>query len=98
MKTLSSLLCAAIIACMPLILNAQTLEPNAAASEAQNLVYINKADESALQTLKGVGKSKAQAIIAFRDEYGEFKSPEDLLKVKGIGQKILLDNAQRIKI
>jgi len=98
MKTLSSLLCAGIIACMPLMLNAQTSEPKATISETQAVVYINKADVSALQSLKGVGRAKAQAIVAFRNEYGEFKSPEDLLKVKGIGQKILLDNARRIKI
>lgn len=52
-------------------------------------VNINTADEAALSAVKGVGKSKAKAIIAYRQENGEFKSVDDLTKVKGIKEKSL---------
>ncbi|MDP4083443.1 MAG: helix-hairpin-helix domain-containing protein [Bacillota bacterium] len=50
-------------------------------------VNINKADESQLETLPGVGPSKAQAIISYREEKGFFKSVEDLKEITGIGDK-----------
>jgi competence protein ComEA len=57
----------------------------AAAMEAVN---INTADEAALVKIKGIGPKKAAAIIAYRKEKGNFKSIEEIRKVKGIGPKI----------
>ena len=51
------------------------------------LVNLNTADETALSTLPGIGPSKAQAILAYRDEIGSFKSIEELKNVSGIGEK-----------
>lgn len=50
-------------------------------------VNLNKADEAALTTLSGIGPSKAQSIIAYREENGGFQTIEDLKKVTGIGDK-----------
>ncbi|MEO4052213.1 helix-hairpin-helix domain-containing protein [Solibacillus sp. CAU 1738] len=50
-------------------------------------ININKADETELQTLPGVGPAKAQAIVAYRSEVGKFQSIDDLKKVSGIGEK-----------
>ena len=50
-------------------------------------VNLNSADETALTTLPGIGPSKAQAILAYRDENGPFKSIDDLKNVSGIGDK-----------
>ena len=47
-------------------------------------VNINTADESLLCTLPGIGKSRAQAIIAYREQKGPFESAEDIMKVSGI--------------
>ncbi len=52
-------------------------------------VNVNTASASELQRLPGIGKVTAQNIIDYRTEKGEFSSPEDLLKVKGIGSKTL---------
>jgi competence protein ComEA len=66
---------------------------------AAGQVNINTADVQTLATeLKGVGEKKAQAIIDYRKEHGPFKSITDLSSVKGIGDKLLEDNADRIII
>jgi competence protein ComEA len=50
-------------------------------------ININTATEQELSTLKQVGSKYAQRIIEYRNTYGEFKAPEDIMKVKGIGPK-----------
>jgi len=49
-------------------------------------VDINRAEVWLLDALPGIGADKAQAIVAYREENGEFKRIEDLLKVEGIGE------------
>ncbi|OMF22415.1 hypothetical protein BK133_26415 [Paenibacillus sp. FSL H8-0548] len=50
---------------------------------------INRATAAELDGLKGIGPAKAQAIIEDRERNGSFTSAEDLLRVKGIGEKLL---------
>ena len=52
-------------------------------------VNINKADVSTLDSLPGIGAAKATAIVEYRKEHGNFKSVDDLRKVKGIGSKLM---------
>lgn len=59
------------------------------APKLQIPVHVNYASEVELCTLKGVGPKLAEKIIAFREAYGPFKTPEDLQKVPGIGKKKL---------
>lgn len=56
-------------------------------SSKDGKVNLNQADEAALTTLSGIGPSKAQSIIAYREENGGFQTIEDLKKVTGIGEK-----------
>lgn len=51
------------------------------------LVNINTATLEDLQNISGVGPSKAEAIIAYREENGRFQEIEDITKVSGIGEK-----------
>ena len=55
----------------------------------QGTVNINTATLEELQTIKGIGKKKAEAILQYRKEHGAFCTKEDLLQVKGIGKKAL---------
>ena len=55
----------------------------------QGTVNINTAMLEELQTIKGIGKKKAEAILQYRKEHGAFRTKEDLLQVKGIGKKAL---------
>ncbi len=62
-------------------------------------VDINHANAANIAAaLKGVGASKAEAIVAYRAKNGPFKSVDDLAMVKGIGQKIVDDNRASIRL
>jgi competence protein ComEA len=52
-------------------------------------VNVNTASLEQLVSLPGVGKKKAAAIIEYRTKNGKFKSVEDLMNVKGVGEKML---------
>ena len=56
-----------------------------ASALAAALVNINTADSATLQTLNGIGPSKAQAIIDYRTQHGPFAKIEDIQNVSGIG-------------
>ena len=51
-------------------------------------ININTADEEALELLPGIGKTKAAAIVAYREDHGAFAAVEELLNVSGIGEKL----------
>ncbi|KPZ57765.1 competence protein [Pseudoalteromonas sp. S3776] len=53
------------------------------------VININSADSEMLSTLPGIGKKKAQAIVDYRAENGEFTELSDLANVKGIGKKLV---------
>lgn len=55
---------------------------------SNNLVNINTASLDELCTLPGIGKTRAEAVIAYREEYGFFTEVSDLLKVNGIKEGI----------
>jgi len=61
-------------------------------------ININNADETTLTLLTGVGITRAKAIIAYRQSQGKFKTLEELLKVKGIGEQFLEKNKTRLTI
>jgi competence protein ComEA len=52
-------------------------------------INVNTASAAELDALPGIGPSTAQAIIAHREEHGPFQSIDDLLAVRGIGEKKL---------
>lgn len=67
--------------------------------ESASAVNINTADADELEKkLKGIGASKAQAIIDYRTKHGKFNSVDDLVMVKGIGTATVEKNRSRMKI
>jgi len=72
------------------ILVVSLLSLSSALSFAAQVVNINTADALTLaEGLTGIGASKAQAIVEYRDENGLFESVDDLVNVQGIGAKTL---------
>lgn len=63
-----------------------------------SVININTASKETLMTLNGIGESKAQAIIDYRDEIGGFKSVDDITNVSGIGEKTLEKIKDKISI
>lgn len=61
-------------------------------------IRINDADAVELESLPGVGPVLANAIVAYRTEYGSFRSVEDLLGVPGIGEQKLASMRDRVVV
>lgn len=81
-----TLLAAALLVCSSAVL-----------AVTDETVNINSADaETLARVLKGVGVSRAEAIVAYRTEHGEFLDPYELVNVKGIGERTVDMNAERI--
>ena len=68
-----------------------TVAPSGAASfePTGGKVDINTADVKLLETLPGIGETRAQAIIQHREEHGPFKRIDDIVAVPGIGSSTL---------
>ena len=63
------------------------------------MVNINTADKEVLMTsIKGVGETRADAIIAYREQNGDFKSVEELAEVRGIGGSIVEKNMDNLSV
>lgn len=84
----------------------QMAKPQASARKGETMnvslpqgdVDINRAGEQELQKLAGVGPVLAEAIMAEREENGAFHYPEDLLNVKGIGDKVLEKMLEQLRL
>jgi competence protein ComEA len=60
-------------------------------------VDINSADASTLAAgINGVGEKRAMAIVKYRKSNGPFESVDELIKVKGIGPKLLQKNREHL--
>ena len=61
-------------------------------------IDLNSADAKTLASIKGVGEKKAEAIIDYREKNGKFTTIDDVLKVKGIGNKLLEVIKQEVEV
>lgn len=66
----------------------ETTEPEAETSgDHRGLVDLNRAGKEELMTLPGIGASRAEAIIRYRQEYGDFAHIEEIMNISGIKEK-----------
>lgn len=71
-------------------------EPPAAEVREEGLVDVNTAGLEELMTLPGIGEVRARAILEDREANGPYRYPEELVRVKGIGEGILGDILDQI--
>jgi len=83
----------------PLLLALCLLAPPLLQAQEEARININTASAETLATmLNGVGMSKAKAIIAHREQHGDFQSVDDLTQVQGIGPSTLKRNRELLSI
>lgn len=109
-NTIFSYLLLPLFASLPFSLSAASVqaEHNPAAAQvsvsqtklaAPDRVDLNSADALTLQSaLTGIGKAKAEAIIAYREANGPFSTVDELLEIKGIGKALLERNRDRLTV
>jgi competence protein ComEA len=77
----------ALILCLGLALAPMTALAQKSKSTSTEKVNLNTATSEQLQTLPGIGPSLAKTIIDYRTKTGKFTKIEELLNVKGVGEK-----------
>ncbi|KMV30264.1 helix-hairpin-helix domain-containing protein [Photobacterium swingsii] len=88
----SALLCGAVLVALP-------VSANDSHEGIEITININDANAEELdKLLVGIGPEKAENIILYRKQYGDFKTADDLTKVKGIGLATVEKNRDRIEL
>jgi competence protein ComEA len=84
---------------VPLLAQAQqAAAPPAASKAAAVKINLNTAGLDELQKLPGIGPKVAQRILDYRKQNGDFKKVEDLMKVRGIGEKTFLKMKDQLTV
>ena len=76
----------------------QMTDGDSTGSSSGDVININTASKEQLMKISGVGKTKAEAIIAHREKNGDFKKKEDITKVRGIGKSTFEKIKDKIEV
>jgi len=89
------------IASTSMLTGINTVNAQEQASEVSaeiSIVNINTANVEMLTSLPGIGPSKAESIVSYRELNGEFKSVAELANVKGIGKRMVERLTNRVSV
>ena len=98
---MTRIVAAALIVCALAGSAVSAQEPRSASgasSSAAAVLNLNTATAAQLEALPGIGKSTADRIIEYRTKSGGFKKVEDLMNVRGIGEKSFLKIKDRLTV
>lgn len=79
-----------VFSSLPALAGAIQEQTPAAAAPSRPLINLNTATLDQLETLPGIGRKTAERILDYRTKSGSFKRIEELMNVKGIGEKSFL--------
>ncbi len=97
LKNITAAIIAVFVLCLGSVAQANDLSDQLSGDVMT--VNVNEADAASIaNTLVGIGISRAQAIVDYRDQYGRFYSAQELTSVKGVGQSTVEKNLSRISI
>ena len=82
----------------PAAYTAPRTEQEAQQAELAAPINLNTADAETLMRLPGIGEKRAAAIVAYREEHGPFASPDELVEISGISQRMVDQWAGRITL
>ena len=88
----------ALALCGSLPLAAQTPANKAPAAAQTDVVNLNTATAARIATLPGIGPKTADLIVQYRQKNGSFKKIEEIMNVRGIGEKSFLKLKSRITV
>jgi len=89
---MSRILMAALVITLGVVAQTQGAQdtPRSAPVAASTPVNLNSASVAQLEALPGIGRATAERIVEYRQKNGGFKKAEDLMNVRGIGEKNFL--------
>lgn len=98
-RLLVAALALALLSVLADVAGAQEAQVASAGSVEMTTIDINQADAAQLaEGLVGIGLSKAEAIVRYREQFGPFESIDELGEVKGIGASTIERNRARIRL
>ena len=100
-KSFAKILLVSLVTLLPLWQSSTFAADNQPSSAVEQAAVININTASAEQLsngLKGIGIKRAESIVKYREANGDFTSVEQLLAVKGVGEKVLEKNKTRIAL
>ena len=96
-KNITAAIFAVLVLCLSSVAQANDLSGQLSGDVMT--VNVNEADAASIANmLVGIGISRAQAIVDYRDQYGRFYSAQELTSVKGVGQSTVEKNLSRISV
>ncbi len=98
MKSKGAYLAWALVVCLGLALAPTLASAQQAKPAAAEKINLNTATAEQLQTLPGIGPALAKAIIDHRTKSGKFKKIEEIINVKGMGEKKFLLIKDRLTV
>ena len=77
---------------------APSAKPPAAAPAADRVINLNTATATDIATLPGIGPKTAELIVQYREKNGNFKKIEEVMNVRGVGEKTFLKLKDRLTV